>query len=383
MTKKAFVKLIFRGPRFHDAAMPLEALPELAAYRDLVLAVAKALFQESNPTRQRLPKGFEASFRLVLEGLRGGSVVPMVSRLTGDEPALFYLATAPDFFEAARDLVEQGIVAAAKGDPAPRQLTKDVLARFNAFGRTLTGDDSILLASPDREEGAVYDRGVRRNLVLQAQASYEDAVTLLGEVRAADKDTEGYVLRTPDGQKIAVHIPPLFFPLALHSLGESVLVRVRGTGLFDAEGSLQKVTLATDVSLAEEGDEPSSRPGCSISLDTQLQSLEALAPDWYDETSSAYEHATVGWLSKLLKGLLDGFQLPTPYIYPTPDGLARAEWPTPAWEIVANIDPAARVADVIAARLESDEIHELSVGFSEPGAESKLGRFLVEHLQAR
>ena len=381
MSKNPFVTLIFRGGRFHEAAMPLEALPELAAYRELVLAVAKILFQSGNPDRQRLPKGFEAGFRLVLERVDGGSAVPVVSRLT-DEPSMKMLvpvASAPDWFDEARDVVERGIAAAATGKALPSELSKEILARFNAFGRTLADDESIVVAQPGKREGAVYDRVVRRKLVLQAQATYEDEVNLLGEVRAADKDAEGFSLRTSDGRKLDVHAPPLFFPLALRSLGESALVRVRGTGLYDADATLLKVTMATDVSLAEEGEEQ-TRPGCPTPVDAQVESLKSLAPGWYEPSSPAYEAIALDWLRKLLVGLLDGFQLPRPYIYPTPEGLARAEWSGAAWEIVSSFDLGARSVEVMAARANSDEVHELTVPLAEPGGESKLGRFLTEHL---
>ena len=381
MTKSPFVTLIFRGGRFHEAAMPVEALPELAAYQELVLAVAKKLFQDANPERRRLPKGFEAGFRLVLERVDPGSAVPIVSRLS-DGPAvrtLFPVAVTPDWFDKARDVVEGGIGAAAKDKPLPTELSREILARFNAFGRTLGGDESIVVAQPGKREGAVYDRLVRRKLVLQAQATYEDDVNLLGEVRAADKDAEGFVLRTADGRKLDVRIPPLFFPLALRSLGEAALVRVRGTGLYDQDGGLVKVTMATDVSLAEEGDEQ-TRPGCPTPVAAQVESLKALAPGWFDESSPAYDAASLHWLARLLTGVLDGFQLPRPYIYPTPEGLARAEWSGTSWEIVTSFDLGARSADVMAARNGSQEMHEITVPLGEPGGESKLGRFLTEHL---
>jgi hypothetical protein len=383
MSSSPFVTLIFRGARFQRAAMPVEALPELAAYRELVLAVAKVLFQVGNPDRQRLPKGFEAGFRLVLERIEPGSAIPIVSRLSDEPPMmmLFPVSAAPDWFDKARDVVERGIAAAAKGKQLPDELSKEILARFNAFGRTLGEDESIVVAQPGRREGAVYDRKVRRRLVLQAQATYEDEVNLLGEVRAADKDAEGFALRTSDGRKLEVHAPPLFFPLALRSLGESALVRVRGTGLYDADATLLKVTMASDVSLAEEGEEQ-TRPGCPTPVETQVESLKSLAAGWYDESSQAYDPSSLAWLGKLLLGLLDGFQLPRPYIYPTPEGLARAEWSGAAWEIVSSFDLGSRSVEVMAARANSDEMHEITVPLAEPGGESKLGRFLIEHLAA-
>jgi len=379
MRKSPFVTLIFRGGRFGEAAMPLEALPELAAYRDLVVAVAKALYQGANRDRQRLPKGFETAFRLVLDRVEPGSTVPVISRLSEDPSLLF--PAEPDWFDRARDLVERGIGAASRGVAVPTELSNEILARFGAFGRTLRDDESIVVAQPGKRDGAVYDRAVRRGLVLRVQATYEDDVDLLGEVRAADKDAEGFVLRTADGRKLDVHTPPLFFPLALRSLGESALVRVRGSGTYNAEGELVKVSMATDVSLAEEGDEQ-TRPGCPTPVESQVESLAALPRGWYDDSSPAYDGAALRWLSDLLKGVLDGFQLPRPYIYPTPDGLARAEWSGANWEVVSSFDLQARSADVMAARANSQELHELTVPLSQPGGESKLGRFLTEHLSA-
>ncbi len=137
--------------------------------------------------------------------------------------------------------------------------------------------------------------------------------------------------------------------------------------------------MATDVSLAEEGDEQ-TRPGCPTPVEAQVESLAALPGGWYDDSSPAYDEAALRWLSELLKGVLDGFQLPRPYIYPTPDGLARAEWSGANWEVVSSFDLQTRSADVMAARANSQELHELTVPLAQPGGESKLGRFLSEHL---
>jgi hypothetical protein len=103
-------------------------------------------------------------------------------------------------------------------------------------------------------------------------------------------------------------------------------------------------------------------------------------PDWYEGAGPAYPKEGLDWLATLLKGLVEGFRLPTPYLYPTPEGLARAEWPGVRWEIVANIDLSARSAEVLAARADGNEIHELPVIFGEPGDESTLGRFLSDRL---
>jgi hypothetical protein len=378
--KNRFVTLIFRGSSFEGAAMPVPALAEIMAYRDIVLAVARSIFLADNPERSRLPRGFEASFELVMRGVDKGSSVPEILRVGSPTAApQLLLGNQGDWFERARDLVEQSIAAAGQNRPLPAEFPIDLLPRFAALGRTLGDEDAIIVAQPGESVGATYDRRVRKSLILRVQGTYEDEVNLVGEVRAADKDTEGFAIRMEDNRKLDVRTPRAFFPLALRSLNTSASVRVRGTGLFDAEGNLLRVTIASDVSLAEEGDEQ-TRPGCPTPVDTQVESLKALAPGWYDETSPAYEPANLDWLAKLLLGVLDGFQLPRPYIYPTPEGLARAEWPGTRWEVISNFDLATRHAEVVAVRVDSEETHEVTVPLTDPGAESKLGRFLQEHL---
>jgi hypothetical protein len=383
MTENRFVTLIFRGARFEDAAMPVPVLSELIAYEAIVLAVARALFLGEHQDRSRLPKGFEASFGLAMKGVEKGSALPVIVRVSEPSwtPHLAFDAADSDWFERARDLVEASIDAVANHRDLPPEFPVEILPRFTAFGRTLGDDDSIIVAQPGRHLGATYDRRVRKSLILRAQGTYEDEVNLVGEVRAADKDTEGFAIRMEDDRKLEVRTPRAFFPLALRSLTTSASVRVRGTGLFDAEGTLLKVTMASDVSLAEEGDEQ-TRPGCPTPVETQVQSLKALAPGWYDDEGLGFEADKLDWLSKLLIAVLDGFQLPRPYIYPTPEGFARAEWPGAKWDVSTNFDLGARQADVFAVRvdIDSDEHHELTVPLTEPGAETKLGRFLHDHL---
>ncbi len=376
--KSPFANLIFRGTRFFDALMPLEALPELAAYRDLVLAIAKSIYQSTNPERQRLPKGFESGFRLVLEKVEAGSAVPNIARLVSEATAIPSAEiNGPDLFDLARDKLQQAIESVSRG--IPPELTADILFRFNAFGRTLHDEESIVVAPPGQREGAVYNREVRRKLILLAQRSYEDEVDLVGEVRAADKDLEGFVLRTAEGLKVEVRVPPLFMPFALKSLNGTATVRVRGTGLFDAAGTLQRVLMATDVGAAEETDSAQFK-SCSIPVEEQIRSLLDLGPGWFDEQSPAFQREPMDELAKTLRGLVEAFRLPTPFIYPTPEGATRVEWSTRAWEVAATINLTSKEIDAFAAKVDSSEVHELPLILGSPGAEPKLGRFVADHL---
>lgn len=374
-SQNRFVSLIFRGQRF-DASMPVPALAEVIAYQDIVIAIARALFFVENSDRSRLPKGFEASFRLAMRGVDKGSAVPVIVRVNEQPQALIEgVLHERDWFERARDLVQATIDAVANDRELPADLPTDVLRRFTAFGRTLDNDDAIIVAQPGELTGARYDKRVRRLIVVRGQGTYEDEVNLVGEVRALDKDEDGFSIRLDDDRKIPVRTSPALFAYALRSAADSVPIRVRGTGVFDKEGTLQRVNMASDVSMAEEGDEQ-TRPGCPTPVDEQIESFKALEPGWRDGLGSAYEPTKLDWLSKLLIAVLDGFQLPRPYIYPTPEGLARVEWSHSKWEVTSDFDLSARQAEIVAAHIDSREVRELTVPLNEPGAESRLGRWL-------
>ena len=222
--------------------------------------------------------------------------------MVGTEP----LFGEVDYFDRARDLVQLCIAAVSSGQEPPSELRRDVFARFGVFGRTLGDEDAIVVAPPGRRDGARYDKQLRRKLVLLADRAFEDNVSLIGEVRAANKDVEEFTLRTPDGRKIDVRTPSSSFRLALQSFNESALVRLRGTGLFDREGTLQKITRVSDLSLAEEDDESTQRPGCPTKIETQIESLLAvLRRAGSDEDSPAFDRDALSWLTKLVSGIVD------------------------------------------------------------------------------
>jgi hypothetical protein len=327
MPPDSFARLTFRGTRFDRAAMPLEALPELAAYRDLVLAFARILYKKQNPDRQRLPKGFDESLKLVLERLEAGSTVAAVARKTSPPEGLFDAEGEHDYFGEARDLITEIIDKEGESELAPE--FEDALGRFTAFGRTLSDDESIVVSTESRTGKTPYTRSVRKRILLRHQTTYEDEVLLVGEVRMADLDKEGFSLRIASGRRIDVQTLPLFFPLALRSLQGAATVRIRGTGLYDAQGVLIRVPMASDVSLDEEGNTASgNRFGCPASLDHQLE------------------------------GLLS----------------------TAGREVTLSITPSDRKGWALAMDARTTEHSELQMEFSQPGAESRLGRFLAEHL---
>jgi hypothetical protein len=378
MTNRSpFATLVFRGKRFDGATMPLEALPELAAYRELLAAVARELFLATNPARVRLPKGFSESFRLTLTRIEDGSAVPIVEREVVD-PRLFPFG---HFFDTARDEVAGVVSAALSGAALPSWLTPSVAARFASFGRTLKDDESVILAPPGHREGAEYTRQVRRRILLAGQGTYEEDVELVGIVREADADQESFQVRLADDRRVQVRVARALLSPVLKSLQQESSIRVSGTGVYDAEGKLLRISQTTDIALAEEGEVVSGRPGCRIPVPEQVESLKGLPDGWLDGEGVAYSDEALAWSSKLLESVVNGFELATPYIYPTPEGAIRAEWSRALWEISADLDWSNKSSDVRAVRLDADEQIERSFALAEAGQEVRLGSFLASHMR--
>jgi hypothetical protein len=383
-----FVSLIFRGARFGAAEMPVEALPEIVAYRDLVVAVARDMYLAAHADRQKVPKGFEASFGLRMTGVTEGSTKPTLQRVRHDRLGLSadaarqaeLFGTPDDYFDSARDLVEEVIAAASAGKPLPDAFKRATLVRFNAFGRTLDDDDEIVVAKANTTTGAHYNKAVRGKLLLQTEGTHTEAVEVIGLFRMADLDTNGFALRTPDGDKIPVLCPPVFVNVAKASFHEEADVRVRGLGVYNVEGKLLRITDAIDVRLADDDDAVASA-ACEVPIGDQLASLRKLSDGWLDGSGTAYDADALDWVQGLLTGLTTGLQLATPFVYPTPEGQISVEWASRRWDIAVTLDVATRSAEALAvSTADSNAFLEIAVQLDRPGAEASLGGFIAERL---
>jgi hypothetical protein len=210
-----------------------------------------------------------------------------------------------------------------------------------------------------------------------SNTAYEDDVDLVGQIREADRDNGGFEFTTDDGRRIPVNPTPGFFDVAVRHFAGNDHVRLRGTGLFDASGALQRVTNTLDLSGVETNE---AVTGCPTSVHEQINSLVALEDGWYDETTTKYDQAQLGWLESLIGTVVSVFSIPTPYIYPSPEGFIRAEWSAPNTEVIATIDVVIRGARVVAVR-DDNEVTEESLDFRRAGDESRFVKFLAENLK--
>jgi hypothetical protein len=201
---ETFVTHVLKGARFEGHAMPVTVLPELAASRDLVLEVARFIFFQEKPGRQRVPKGFDEGIELVLRGIGEGSAAVALERrgkVPTDAAQLMLPQTGvgkADYFEQARDLVNEMIEAARTGKTPPPTFPAHAVRLFNGFGRSLHDDESIEIRGTTGRPVATYDKRVRKRVVLLSEKTYEDSVEIVGKITQYDSQRQAFGVLVDD-----------------------------------------------------------------------------------------------------------------------------------------------------------------------------------------
>ena len=224
--------LRFDGARFDAHALDVECTQELVAYRKIILECAKELWRRKNPTRARLPKRFEDSFRLQFDRLEEGSAsVPLRRVLETDQAPL---DLGDDEFDEAARLVDAAITAANDDTLLPEELPATVVPLFREFGRTLRDNEVLFTCSRHGQHEAAYTARSRKRLAEWVEPSYEDVVEVIGEVQMANVKGQFALLIAESGQQVTGKFSAEQEAQVLEALRQHKTVRlsVRGVGEF-------------------------------------------------------------------------------------------------------------------------------------------------------
>lgn len=248
----------FHGKRFDDHGIDLDVLPELLAFKALLVETAKELWRAAHPDRQRLPKNFEDSLRLkFFEVVDGSAGVPIMREVpVADPQELPFPKNDRDELDDAVDLIVETTDAAVQGKPLPERLPKNVIPLFRNYGSTLRDDESVEFVRPQKGPGPKYTPKVREHLLQYVTGDYEDKVDLVGEVRAADLDGCNFTVRLDDGSKLAGKFDPAQEVMVTEALREhsSERLRIKGQALFDGTSrQVKKIQVVSLVSIEPVG----------------------------------------------------------------------------------------------------------------------------------
>jgi hypothetical protein len=263
--QRQLVTHTFKGKRFGDHGLDLDVLPDLYAYKELLVATAKELWKRHHPDRQRLPKNFEDSLCLKFFDLQEGSVaVPIFRELeTANQPE-FWQADQKDELDEAVALVTDAVYAAGADQPLPDALPKNLIPLFDGYGKTLREDESFELQPHGSQKKAAYTRESRSRLLNFCAAGYQDRVDFSGEVRAVDL-VGRFELKLDDGTKVPARFSLEQEALVTEALRdhESRRLRVKGMAEFHPDGELKSIVTVAELTIHPAGEvpfEPDARP---------------------------------------------------------------------------------------------------------------------------
>jgi hypothetical protein len=361
-----FADPTFRGGRFEGNALPVDVLPELSAYRAIVIDLAKRLFIQSHPARQQVPRGFIDSFRLVLRSVEPGSARPVLERLVPDNAQV--LLFGDDYFARARDQIENAVQAASARHALPNDFPRDLIPQFNQFGKSLRGNEYIELRGPERAAGPRYDRNTRKHLILQYKPEYEGSVDMIAELNGGVIGRRQITFLLPDGGLVDATAPESMvqqvFPIVPSQ------VRLIGSGIFDENDRLKSIIYIEELTAAED------EMVAQTPIDERIAQLGNLSTGWFVPESAPLDPHLLDSVRELMARLLADGTVPPPYIYPTPEGAVQAEWSFPAWEVSALVS--ATLVLLHATHLESDEGEDVEIPLLERNITDTMRAFILQ-----
>jgi hypothetical protein len=364
--KVEFLKPRFTGPRFDEHTLPVEVARDLAAYEELVVELAKHLYLQDHPSRQRVPRGFEQSFSLHIEQMEPGSARPVLSIVAA---AGLALQGGSGYFQRARDLVAECVASKQAGQALPATFPKHLLDFFNVFGRSLREGEAVELPRPAGAAVATLNPERRKALVLDAQQFYSREVGLSGVIGETDWEKETFRLRLPDGSAVTAPLPEAFRELVRAAGGkERIVAQVKGVGVFDAWERLQKLAETHHVALLP-----------NQALAAQVEELAALEDGWFEGQGKAPDKERLAWVTDRLVATFPE-TLPFPLVGPTPEGGLFLEWIHGAQRVSAELLLPNNVCELQATNTSTEASEDAQLVLDEGESWNALYEFVRAHI---
>ncbi len=331
-TSAAFARLRMSGSRFEAVGLPVAALPEVIAYGDLILELAKALFFTQHAERQRVPKGFEKQLGLRLTAVERGSVTPVLTRELAVEPPL--PNSGSDEYVEARDLVSELLRAAASDRAMPSIFSAVPRRTLSRFGQTLQPGEGLQVGGADASWSPPYTRPLRRQLLLRLQDTYTSSASLVGVLADLQLEALQASLRTDEGHLVTLPYDRDTFRIVKQAVDfrPERRIMVEGAVVFDRSDNPLRLETVENLSLAED----QALEGAYAAVRAALFGMQQLESGWLDGQGEAVEPGALELCMRVVDGL-EAAGLASPRVYPTPEGGLSLEWSEGTREVQAEV----------------------------------------------
>lgn len=336
MQPEPFLTPKLTGGRFKGGGLPLEVMGDFAVLSKLLTAVARQRFLDANPDRTRVKRGFAQGFSLVLTEIRSGSVEASIGcefpgRLFAEPERLEHLTRS-------KEAVVGAMRAAFEGRDVSPYLTKKQLGYFAGFGRSLKDGEAIEFRETPEAPPVRFTKELRRKLVSGRGEEFDEKVEWYCGVHELDHERRTCKIKTLDGAKYEdVHFPHKFHETlndAAHAYPKGTKVRIEAVAAFESDGKFKAVKKLEEVEILDPRD-----------VRLQIRELKLLREGWLDgEDAPPPSPAGLDWLESAFEAGFE-YELPLPYVFPTPDGDVQFEWDGGNGSLIVEIDLERKSAD--------------------------------------
>ncbi len=247
---KEVVKLTFKGERFRDHALDLQALGELSQFQKMVAETAKTLWRVANPNRERLPSHFEERVRLCLRRIEDGSATaPLEVFIEENDQKTFWEPEPVEIKEAVK-LAHEVFEAIAADAQLPERFPRALLSEYAKWGQSIADDEAVELHVPDKKPASLTLVHKKR-LEKYVETPHEDHVEISGEVFEADVKKGRFQLWSGEDTAVTVVFTSEQEYQVTTALKEHKTARmyVKGSGEYSPQGKLLRVLQVDELRL--------------------------------------------------------------------------------------------------------------------------------------
>lgn len=241
-TWKKVARLYFTGPKYQDHALDLGALKKLSQFQKIVEETAKELWRVSNPDRKKLPAHFEECTRLYLRTIEEGSAIVPLEIGFEEQTQASFLEEESTEVEKAIDMAYEVFQATEQKKALPDQFPQNLISDYLSWGQEILDDEEIQFEPINKKKINITKKSFD-HLSKFSDRSYEDQVTLKGEVLEADVKQKRFQLWIDDKTKIQIMFSDEQETKVTTALKEhnNLIMEVRGTGEFNPNGKVRSI----------------------------------------------------------------------------------------------------------------------------------------------
>lgn len=330
MAQNKSFRLKYVGARFKRKRLPVDVLPDLPAFRELLVAFAKSEWRKLED-RKRVPKGFDASLAFDLVAVEEGSAVPVLEWDRENTQAHL-----PGFTDQIEDVVQSSfdnvvrLFDGAANGRFPAAMSPEQIRALNKFGSNLRDMERIEFEGTKGSTGEIVylSSDIRKRLIGSLRDRYvsqiSDVGTLLGSV--SNPDGEGHIRVRSDSYG-AFDIPIDNETIKLEFDGNiDQPIELNLTVQLDHEDTVKGVMDVHSVSLIDE-QIAAQLKRCR----DRLNQIASLPDGWHDGDGKAPTGEAVSSASRFLGhrvALCEHYRL-----YPTDEGGVLFEMDVKGWDL--------------------------------------------------